>query len=166
MSSALSEPSRTHGVDMGLYNKILVVTDLSDESSVIIERAKAIAEGHADRLQLLHVVEYVPLEPMGETVLPTVQLEGELVIRATEKLAQIAAQHGLTSSHQWVTVGGTKTEIQRAAQRLGIDLIVVGNHERHGLKALVNFTADAVLHTAPCDVLAVHLPGPQRRKNP
>lgn len=153
------------GADMGTYNKILVVTDLSDESNVIIERAKAVADGHTDRLQLLHVVEYLPLEPMGETVLPAVQLEGELVARATEKLAQMAAQHGLAGNQQLVTVGSTKTEIQHAAQRLGVDLIVVGNHERHGLKALVNFTEDAVLHTAPCDVLAVHLPSPPRRKN-
>jgi universal stress protein A len=163
MSSAPPVPSRTHGVDMGLYNKILVVTDLSGNSGVIIERAKLLAEDHSDGLKLLHVVEYVPLEPMGETVLPAVQIEGELVARATEKLAQIAAQHGLAGSQQLVSVGSIKAEIQQAAQQLGVDLIVVGNHERHGLKALVNFTEDAVLHTAPCDVLAVHLPSTPRK---
>jgi universal stress protein A len=45
----------------------------------------------------------------------------------------------------------------RAARAGGHDLIVIGNHERHGLSILVNLTEDAVLHAAPCDVLAVHL---------
>lgn len=142
-----------------MYNQLLVVTDLSNDSNLIIERAKAIAAGTSAHLTLLHVVEYVPLEPLGETVLPAIQLEGEMVKRATEKLAQLAAQHGLSNSRQIVSVGSVKVETQQTAQELGVDLIVVGNHERHGLKALVNFTEDAVLHIAPCDVLAVHLPG-------
>lgn len=149
---------------MGTYNNILVLTDLSTESNLIIERAKTMA-GNPGSLHVLHVVEYLPLEPMGETVLPPVQMEGELVARAKEQLAQLAVQLGLSASQQIVTVGNIKAEIQKVAQRLGVDLIVVGNHERHGLKALVNFTEDAVLHTAPCDVLAVHLPGKPRKKN-
>ena len=38
-----------------------------------------------------------------------------------------------------------------------VDLIVLGSRERHGLALLLNFTGDAVLHAAPCDVLAVRL---------
>jgi universal stress protein A len=146
-----------------MYNKILVLTDLSAESSVIVARAKTMADGHAERLHLLHVVEYLPLEPMGEAVLPPVQMEGELLARAKERLAQLASEWGLSASQQIVTIGSTKAEIQHTAQHLGVDLIVVGNHERHGLKALVNFTEDAVLHISPCDVLAVHLPGKPRK---
>ncbi len=142
---------------MNIYNNILVVVDLSADSNLIVARAKAMA-GATATLTLLHVVEYVPLEPMGETVLPAMQIESELSARATEKLTQLAAQHGLSDVKQVITVGNIKAEIQHAAKQLGVDLIVVGNHERHGLKALVNFTEDAVLHTAPCDVLAVHLP--------
>ena len=148
---------------MGIYNRILVVTDLTTDATVLLERAKQLADQQAERLHLLHVVEFLPLEPMGETVLPQVQLEAELVQRAKDKLAQLATQMGLASSQQTVAAGSIKTEIQHAAQQLGVDLIVVGNHERHGLKALVNFTEDAVLHTAPCDVLAVHLPNKPRK---
>ncbi len=143
---------------MGMYNNILVVVDLSTDSNFIIERAQQLAAGSNASISLAHVVEYVPMEPMGETVLPAVQIEDELVARAKEKLAQLANQHALSNSRQIVTVGPIKLEIQQAAQQVAADLIVVGNHERHGLKALVNFTEDAVLHTSPCDVLAVHLP--------
>lgn len=141
---------------MAMYNSILVVVDLSNGGHQLIERAKAMA-GNSTALTLLHVVEYIPLEPMGETVLPAMQMEDELVKRATEKLTQLAAQHDLSTHQQLVNVGSIKMEIQRVAKEQNIDLIIVGNHERHGLKALMNFTEDAVLHIAPCDVLAVHL---------
>lgn len=147
---------------MHTYNNILVVVDLSADSNLIVQRAQAIASGTPATLTLLHVVEYLPMEPMGETVLPTMQIESELVNRATEKLQTLAHQHGLDHCVQRISVGNTKAEIQLTAREVAADLIVVGNHERHGLKALMNFTEDAVLHTSPCDVLAVHLPKPQR----
>lgn len=149
---------------MGMYNKVLVLTNLSADSSLIIERAKLAADGQIERLHLLHVVEYLPLEPMGEAVLPPVQLETELVARAKTQMAELGAKWGISASQQIVTIGSTKAETQQFAQQLAVDLIVVGNHERHGLKALVNFTEDAVLHVAPCDVLAVHLPDKPHKK--
>jgi universal stress protein A len=143
---------------MGAYKKILLVVDLSDESQRIGERAKAIASLYQSEITLLHVVEYVPVEPMGEALLPTVQIESELLERARTKLAQLSDRLGLSESKKLVESGSIKAEIIRAAQRLQIDLIVLGSRERHGLAILLNFTEDAVLHAAPCDVLAVRLP--------
>ncbi len=141
---------------MSIYNKILVVVDLSADSALLMARAQLVAPDAT--LTLLHVVEYIPLEPMGETIMPALQMEAELLKRAKEKLAELATEHGLTHCEQLVTLGSTKAEIQQTAQQIGAQLVVVGNHERRGLSALLNFTEDAVLHTAPCDVLAVHLP--------
>ena len=53
--------------------------------------------------------------------------------------------------------GNIKTEVVRIAQTRAIDLIVIGSRERHGVSILFNFTEDTVLHSAPCDVLAVRL---------
>lgn len=139
------------------YRNILLVVDLSEDSRVIGERAKAIAACYGSQITLLHVVEYVPVEPMGEALLPTVQIEGELVDRARQRLTELAQQLGLSQSQQLVETGGIKTEIIRTAQRLNADLIVLGSRERHGLAILLNFTEDAILHAAPCDVLAVRL---------
>jgi universal stress protein A len=139
------------------YKNILLVVDLSEDSRVIGERAKAIAACYGAQIALLHVVEYVPVEPMGEALLPTVQIEGELVERARQRLAELTQQLGLSQSRQLVETGGIKSEIIRTAQRLNADLIVVGSRERHGLAILLNFTEDAILHAAPCDVLAVRL---------
>jgi universal stress protein A len=139
------------------YKNILLVVDLSEDSRIIGERAKAIAACYGSDITLLHVVEYVPVEPMGEALLPTVQIEGELVDRARQRLTELAQQLGLSQTRQLVETGGIKSEIIRAAQRLNADLIVLGSRERHGLAILLNFTEDAILHAAPCDVLAVRL---------
>jgi universal stress protein A len=139
------------------YRKILLVVDLSEDSRIVGERAKVVATCYQSEITLLHVVEYVPVEPMGEALLPTVQIESELVDRARVKLAELAQQLSLSNSPQLVETGSIKTEIVRTAQRLGANLIVLGSRERHGLAILLNFTEDTVLHAAPCDVLAVRL---------
>jgi universal stress protein A len=142
---------------MGIYRNILAVVDLSGDGGLVAQRACALAAASpGTALKLLHVVEYVPVEPLSDSLLPAVQIEGELVERARTQLAQMAAR--LAPAGEWeVAVGNVKSEIVRAARTGGHDLIVIGNHERHGLSILVNLTEDAVLHAAPCDVLAVHL---------
>ena len=142
---------------MAVYSKILLVIDLTEESEQIAARARAVAAGCRAELSLLDVVEYVPVEPMGETLLPAVQIEEELVARATDRLAALAARLGLDSAPRNVATGNIKAEIVRAAQEQDIDLIILGSRQRHGLSIMVNFTEDTVLHAAPCDVLAVRL---------
>ncbi len=142
---------------MSAYSKILLVIDLGDGSDLVGRRAQALAAAAKAELSLLHVVEYVPVEPMGETLLPAVQIEEELVQRATVRLAEFAARLGLEAAPRTVATGNIKAEIVRLAEQQGVDLIVLGSRERHGLSVLVNFTEDTVLHAAPCDVLAVRL---------
>jgi universal stress protein A len=139
------------------YKKILLCLDLTDDSEKITERAKDIAQRNAASIVLLHVVEYVPVEPMGEALLPAVQIEGELVERARKRIEELAAKMGLAGSERLVLTGNIKTEVVRVARERGTDLIVIGSRERHGMSILFNFTEDTVLHAAPCDVLAVRL---------
>ena len=139
------------------YRKILLCLDLTDDSEKIAERAQKLAAAFGAELTLLHVVEYVPVEPMGEALLPAVQIEGELVERARVRIAELAARVGLDHCERLVNTGNIKTEVVRIAQTRAIDLIVIGSRERHGVSILFNFTEDTVLHAAPCDVLAVRL---------
>jgi universal stress protein A len=142
---------------MSNYSRILICLDLTGDSEKIAERAKSLAASSGASIVLLHVVEYVPVEPMGEALLPAVQIEGELVERATVRLAELSARLGLDQSERLVLTGNIKAEVVRVAQQRGIDLIVIGSRERHGMSILFNFTEDTVLHAAPCDVLAVRL---------
>lgn len=142
---------------MSAYKRVLLVVDLSDNSEHIGRRARAVAEANGAELELLHVLEYVPIEPMGETLMPTVDIEEELIERARRSLSELAVKLGLTDSPCYVEAGNIKMEILRIATEHMVDLIVMGARERHGLAILVNFTEDTVLHAAPCDVLAVRV---------
>jgi universal stress protein A len=140
------------------YQKILLCVDLTDDSDAIATRGKWVAQRYGAELTLLHVVEYVPVEPMGEALLPAVQIEGELVERARLRIAELAKRLGLENCERIVQTGNIKADVVRIAQERGVDLIVIGSRERHGVSILFNFTEDTVLHAAPCDVLAVRLP--------
>ena len=142
---------------MSEYRNLLVCLDLTEDSVRVLERAKALASSTDGKLTLLHVVEYVPVEPMGEALLPAVQIEAELAERATTQIAELANRLGLGGSERLVLTGNIKAEVVRVAQEKRCDLIVIGSRERHGVSILFNFTEDTVLHAAPCDVLAVRL---------
>ncbi len=141
---------------MDKYRRILVAVDLSENSDAVCARACKVA-GQDAAISLLHVVEYVPVEPMGEALLPSVDLAEELVDNARKRLTGLAAQHGLGDAPQEVRVGNIKAEVVQAAEEMQADLIVLGSRERHGLAILVNYTEDTILHAAPCDLLAVRV---------
>ena len=135
----------------------MVLLDLSDASEQIAVAGRDMAARSTAALILLHVVEYVPTEPMGETLMPSVQIEQDLAQRARAKLDELSARLGLTRTSIRVEAGNKKTEILRVAKEEAVDLIVLGSRIRHGLGILVNFTEDTVLHAANCDVLAVRV---------
>ena|SRR5256885_3017144 len=139
------------------YQKILVVLDLSDSSEQVAAAARDLAAYSKAEIVALHVVEFVPVEPMGESLIPTAQIEEELMRRSRATLKGLAARLGLERAVLRVETGNVKAEILRVAEDEGADLIVLGSRERHGLAILVNFTEDAVLHAARCDVLSVRL---------
>jgi universal stress protein A len=144
-----------------MYKKILVAVDLTADTSPIVERAKALAKIHGAEISLLHVIEPVPLVTpfdVPDVITPTVlQTQDELAAGAHKRLEKLAADLGVPPSRAEVIVGNTKAEIVRAASDGGADLIVLGGRERHGLSLLVDFTEDAVLHKAACDVLVVRV---------
>jgi universal stress protein A len=144
---------------MSSYRNILAVVDLGPDSPAVVRRARELCAGSGASLTLLHVVEFVPAEPLSDALLPTVQIEAELVERARARLLALASEPGCPAARFEVATGNVKAQITGFAREGRHDLIVIGSHERHGLSILVNLTEDTVLHAAPCDVLAVRLPG-------
>src|SRR5579863_4340158 len=139
------------------YRRILLVVDLTEDSLQIGRRARDLAATLGAEVELLHVVEFMPVEPMGETLMPAVRIENELLDRARLRLAALAEELSLRGAPHRVESGNVKAEVVRVARERQIDLIVLGSRERHGLSILVNFTEDTVLHAAPCDGLAVRV---------
>lgn len=147
---------------MSSYRRVLLVLDLLEGSLIVGQRARELAAAVGAQIELLHVVEFVPVEPMGETIMPAVQVENELLERTARRLRAMATELGLPNAPCHVEAGNVKSEIVRVARERHADLIVLGSRERHGLSILVNLTEDTVLHAAPCDVLAIRVgPGPR-----
>jgi universal stress protein A len=142
---------------MAVYKKLLVLLDLSRDSEQVAVTARDLAAYSNAAIVALHVVEFVPAEPMGESLIPSVEIEQELIERSKQQIGELVARLNFTRASWRVEAGNTKAEILRVAAEEGADLIVLGSRERHGLAILVNFTEDTVLHAAHCDVLAVRL---------
>jgi universal stress protein A len=142
---------------MAGYKKLLVLLDLSQDSEQVAIAGRDMAAHSNASMVVLHVVEFVPVEPLGESLMPTAQIEDELINRSRKHLGALITRLGLANATGRVEAGNTKSEILRVAEEEEADLIVLGSHERHGLAIMVNFTEDTVLHAAHCDVLAVRL---------
>ena len=141
---------------MAEYRKLLVLLDLSEDSEQVAIAGRDLAAHSNAAIVALHVVEFVPIEPLGESLMPSAKIEEELIKSARAKLQALCARLRLPAAIR-VEAGNTKAEILRVAADEQADLIVLGSRERHGLAILVNFTEDTVLHAAHCDVLAVRL---------
>ena len=63
----------------------------------------------------------------------------------------------IPEQQQWVEFGKPRYDVVRLADEHKVDLIVVGSHGRHGIQLLLGSTANAILHHAKCDVLAIRL---------
>lgn len=144
---------------MSAYRHILFAADFSEEALQVGIRALDIAERYGARLSLVHVVEEVNLSAGYELMPLLPELPDDAMLReARDGLARLAEKLGLEGAAQWaISSPSTKEGIVSVAQEHNIDLIVVGSHGRHGLALLLGSTANAVLHGAPCDVLAVRI---------
>ncbi len=144
---------------MSAYRKVLVALDLAGETEAVMKRAKScVAEG--GELAVVHVLEpayfYYGMEP-AIGALPD-NFEADLLKRAEQEITAKTKAYGVPAKLCFIERGHAATQIQRLAEDRGVDLIVVGSHGRHGWRLLLGSTANAVLHGAKCDVLAVRVP--------
>lgn len=143
---------------MANYQHILLATDLSAETELVLQRAVELQKQHGARLSLVHVVEYTGSIYAGEIPLPDdLDLDQRISEEAERRLRELGARLEVPQEACFVEIGVPKHEITRVAREQGADLIVIGSHGRHGLQLLLGSTANGVLHLSPCDVLAVRM---------
>ena len=144
---------------MSDYRHVLFATDFSSDALQVGVKAIAIADRNKARLSMLHVIEEANISA-GYELMPMVpEMPDEGAVRAAKQaMEQLAKKLGLENiDKQVVTAKSTKEGILGSATKHKVDLIVVGSHGRHGLALLLGSTANAVLHGATCDVLAVRI---------
>ncbi len=144
---------------MSAYQHILIAADFSEHHIQVATRAQQLAEKYQATLSICHIVEDYPItdfayEPM---ISVDVDMHDALMKSAKQHIAQYASELDIADENQWVEFGNPRHDIVRLAKEHDVDLIVVGSHGRHGIKLLLGSTANAVLHHAICDVLAVRI---------
>ncbi len=142
---------------MTSYNHILVGVDLSEESPKVIERAQSLAEMNKAKVSITHIIEPLTFAYGGDIPMDLSEVQDQLQQQATIQLAKLAQTINVPPERQHVVIGQPATEMHQLADQQQVDLIVVGSHGRHGLALLLGSTANAVLHGASCDVLAVRV---------
>ena len=143
---------------MHAYKHILIATDLGPHAADIVARSAEIARHYHAKISLIHAVEVIPVDVSNELILPKIQeVETALKDRAVTELKKLAADAELGDAKVTAPAGTPKWEVVNYAQENGVDLIVTGSHTRRGLKRLLGSTANAILNSAPCDVLVIRL---------
>ncbi len=139
-----------------MYKHVLLATDLSPDTGIVVERARALADAGA-ALTVVHVIEPIALAYGAEMPMDLGSLQEEITRQARSKLEALAQQLGIPAENCLLVTGTIEKEILHIAGERGVDLVVMGSHSRRGLAALLGSTANAVLHHARCDVLAVRI---------
>ncbi len=139
---------------MPIYQHILFATDLSLKSPALIDKAMSLAKLYQARTSLLHVLEKHP--EYFYRFLELVDVEGKVTEEAEKQLKMIGHDYHIPSDDLHVSLGAPKIEIMAKAKMLEVDLIILGNHGRHGKSKLLGATANSVLHHAMCDVLIIN----------
>lgn len=142
------------------YRHILLAADFSEHGEYVACRAKALANRYRARLSIIHVLDNIPMPDTGYgTVIPLDQDSSYDLLEADKiRLIRLGETLQVETADLCLVWGVPKQEIVLLADRLAVDLIVIGSHGRHGLALLLGSTANAVLHHAKCDVVAIRLP--------
>jgi universal stress protein A len=141
------------------YRHVLAAVDYTSEARTVLQQAHNLAGRYGAELTLLHVVELMPVVG-GMESFSYVDLyadQPELIERATKDLRKLVTEEKLADVNVQVLTGVPKVEITNYARDHHIDVIVIGSHGRHGISLMLGSTANAVLHHAGCDVLAVRV---------
>ena len=143
---------------MAVYSHILLAVDFTPVTDTVTRQAMELCQAFKARLSLVHVVEFTQMDLSNDLVLPQeLEIDQELMRRSKQRLEELAEKLGIEKSECFVSQGSTRREILRLAKELNTNLIVIGSHGRKGIQRLLGSTANAVLHGAPCDVLAVRI---------
>ena len=131
-----------HGGELPHYEKVLAAVDLGDDSFQVMEEANRVALHCNAELTVCNVT-HTPHEAVMD--------------EAAERLGHLADSYGIEDDNVFEVAGNVAHRVHNLATKVGADLIVVGTHGKHGLQLLTGSTANAMLHGARCDVLAVRV---------
>ena len=143
---------------MPIYTNVLVAIDLHPAcDNPTVAKAVEIAKSSNASLSIIHAIEHINAYGMAQAYPTVIDLEEQMAKEAKAALTKFCEKFAIPPANQYIEIGSPKMVILNKAEELKTDLIIVGSHGRHGLGLLLGSTANAVIHNAHCDVLAVRV---------
>lgn len=141
------------------YNRMVLAVELETGCDKLpAHKAMQLAKEFGASLTLVHAVEHMTSYGAAYGLAAGADIEEMLLENAKQAITKLGAELGVPESRQVIKIGPAKLVILEEAEQANADLIIVGSHGRHGVRLLLGSTANAVLHGAKCDVLAVRIP--------
>ena len=143
---------------MKKYKNILIALELDSESdSTVIKKAKEVIELYDAKAWVIHSVEHLNNYGAAYGVAAGIDVDAVLKTEAEQMMAKIAKSLEIPEERALVVEGPAKQVIIEEAEHIKADLIICRSHGRHGVRLLLGSTANAILHGAQCDVLAIRV---------
>lgn len=143
---------------MSAFSNLLVATDFSEPSNRALDKAKELARDLGAKLHLIHAFDIpVPYVTPYEIAVPADFIEGarkEARVRLTALVEKVTSEGIDATGH--LSESPAHSAIERAAEEVGADLIVMGTRGNTGLKhILLGSVAEQTLRSSSCAVLTI-----------
>jgi universal stress protein A len=137
---------------MSDYSTVLIAVDLTDEADEVAAKAVSFNKTNHAALHIVYVIKPLHFVDVG-----VASIRLAIQKQAEADLADFASRYKIPSENLHICEGRPRDEIHQLVKDIGADLVVIGNHGRHGLSLLLGSTANGVLHGSTCDVLVVRV---------
>jgi universal stress protein A len=128
------------------YKKILIPTDMENDSCIVAKKANEIAALYNGKVDAVFVI---PNDSVSLMSYETVKVE--------KSLENFSKNNNILGESKML-VGGVASGILETADKNKTDLIVIGSHRRSAIgRFFLGSTANGVLHGAKTDVLVIKL---------
>lgn len=138
-----------------MYKHVLVAVDLSEESSILLAKAAAVAKRNEAKLSIIHVdVNFSDLYT-GLIDVNMSSMQDRISSETQQALLQLSEQAGYPVSEKLSGSGDLGQVLDDAIQQYNVDLLVTGHHQDFWSK-LMSSTRQ-VMNNIAIDMLVIPL---------
>lgn len=142
-----------------MFQHILVPVDGSQTSNSAVGKATGMAKAFNAKLTLVSVIDNYPFAGVGDIAYGQVEYTEAAMANANRALnaaEELVEGAGLKADRRVIEEHVIHEGILHTAKELGVDLIVMGSHGRHGLeKLLLGSVATRVLERSHVPVMVI-----------
>lgn len=139
------------------YSNILIAVDISEGSSEGLIQAAKKLQADANNIYIFHACEH-PITGYGELTGKNHPInETHIRQQAYQPMKQWADSNGIPQKNLILDFGDTAQLLNEHADRLNIDLVIIGSHSTHGFRLFGHSTTDDVINHMICDVLTIKI---------